>query len=162
MMLPPFCVYSVVGAHASHQRSQKSPVCVAITCLLHALPFFVSQGSSSAHPRFSSWGTVEILCCVPSHAGRFTSLHTPTTNWPSKVLARRETSSRGRGYYNSRLSSLAATLLCERETGVMNSLKAAFVWGNAGIAQLVEQLICNSKRGFCVAFQAFARRVFQS
>ena len=28
---------------------------------------------------------------------------------------------------------------------LMNSLKAAFVWGNAGIAQLVEQLICNQQ-----------------
>src|SRR5438132_9406703 len=27
----------------------------------------------------------------------------------------------------------------------MNSIKAAFIWGNAGIAQLVEQLICNQQ-----------------
>ena len=27
----------------------------------------------------------------------------------------------------------------------MKSLKAAFVWGKAGIAQLVEQLICNQQ-----------------
>ncbi len=28
---------------------------------------------------------------------------------------------------------------------MMNSIKAAFIWGNAGIAQLVEQLICNQQ-----------------
>jgi hypothetical protein len=28
---------------------------------------------------------------------------------------------------------------------LINSVKAAFVWGNAGIAQLVEQLICNQQ-----------------
>jgi hypothetical protein len=32
---------------------------------------------------------------------------------------------------------------------LMNSLKTAFVFGGAGIAELVEQLICNSKTGFC-------------
>src|SRR5262249_34482932 len=32
----------------------------------------------------------------------------------------------------------------------------------AGIAQLVEQLICNSKRAFCAVFQGIAQRVFQS
>ena len=32
----------------------------------------------------------------------------------------------------------------------------------AGIAQLVEQLICNSKRGFCAVFHDLAQRVFQS
>jgi hypothetical protein len=30
----------------------------------------------------------------------------------------------------------------------------------AGIAQLVEQLICNSKRAFCAVFQDVAQRVF--
>src|SRR5947208_79411 len=33
----------------------------------------------------------------------------------------------------------------ENDELLMNSLKAAFVWGDAGIAQLVEQLICNQQ-----------------
>ena len=28
---------------------------------------------------------------------------------------------------------------------LINSLKTAFIWGSAGIAQLVEQLICNQQ-----------------
>src|SRR5215472_15963817 len=114
-----------------------SPVCLAITCLLQALPFCISQGSSSAHPRFSSWGTAETLCCVPSHAGCFTPLLTPTTNWQSKG------SDQARDIL-ARAGLLQLTFVIRRcnppsraRDRVMNSLKAAFVWVNAGIAQLV-------------------------
>jgi hypothetical protein len=40
---------------------------------------------------------------------------------------------------------------------LINSVKAAFVWGNAGIAQLVEQLICNSRKAFCARFRSVAQ-----
>jgi hypothetical protein len=44
-------------------------------------------------------------------------------------------------------------MLGTREAGhdelLINSLKTAFVWEAAGIAQLVEQLICNQEMGFC-------------
>ena len=44
----------------------------------------------------------------------------------------------------------------------MNSLKAALVSGDAGIAQLVEQLICNYLTSFCALLHVFAQRVFQT
>jgi hypothetical protein len=45
-----------------------------------------------------------------------------------------------------------------RDELLINSLKTGFVWGNAGIAQLVEQLICNSSLTNCAAFHCFAYR----
>ena len=45
---------------------------------------------------------------------------------------------------------------------LMNSLKAALVSGDAGIAQLVEQLICNYLTSFCALLHVFAQRVFQT
>ena len=43
----------------------------------------------------------------------------------------------------------------------MNPLKTAFVFGGAGIAQLVEQLICNSSLANCASFHCFAYRCFR-
>ena len=127
MSLLPFLVYfNRRGTHIAPQKLKVSGL-RCYTLLVEELPFFVSQDSSSAHPLFSSWGTAETLCCVPSHAGRFTSLLTPTTNWQSKGSGQARDVLTRRGYYNSRLSSLDATRLRECETGVMNSLKAAFV-----------------------------------
>ena len=84
MSLLPFLVYfNRRGTHIAPQKLKVSGL-RCYTLLVEELPFFVSQDSSSAHPLFSSWGTAETLCCVPSHAGRFTSLLTPTTNWQSK------------------------------------------------------------------------------
>src|SRR5262245_13649290 len=111
MMLPPFFVYfSARGTHIAPQKLKVSRL-HCYNLLVAGTPISsYHNGSSSTHPRFSSWSTAETLCCVPSHAGRFTSLPTPTPNWQP------------RGSGQARGSPGRATMPSEEERAEMQAL----------------------------------------
>ena len=129
-------IFSGRGTHIASKKLKVSSL-RCYNLLVARTPILCITGLFERTPTVFIMGTAEILCCVPSHAGRFTSLPTPPTNWQSKGSGQARDVLKRAGLLRLTTVIPRCNLLRERETGVMNSLKAPFVWGNAGIVQLV-------------------------